>query len=430
MTGLNLPVRVPLKPMLAKAVSGIPQPADAAGGLAYEPKWDGFRCIVSRDGAGIELSSRGERPLTRYFPELAAGLLRELPTRCVVDGEIVIRNGPRLDFDALTERIHPAASRIKQLAARTPASFIVFDLLALDEEALLAQPFGKRREMLTEALRGCCPPVHVTPLTLSSELAARWFEEFEGAGLDGVVAKPLAGDHQPGKRAMFKIKHERTADCVVAGFRWHKSGDGVGSLLLGLYDDGGRLHHVGVASSFPAKYRAQLTEELRPLRMTAVTGHPWADWAEWADPGGPPATPAEPPATPAAQAGSGEPGNPGIARMPGGQSRWTGARDLSWEPLRPELIAEVAYDHLQSGRFRHTGQLRRWRPDRDPASCTFSQLEEPVAYDLDHILGDHHPPAARRPPAAHGSTGAQSLPACSIRAARGASALRALRYRR
>ena len=389
MTGLNLPVRVPLKPMLAKAVSGIPQPADAAGGLAYEPKWDGFRCIVSRDGAGIELSSRGERPLTRYFPELAAALLRELPTRCVVDGEIVIRNGPQLDFDALTERIHPAASRIKQLAERTPASFIAFDLLALDDEALLAQPFGKRREMLIEALRGCRPPVHLTPLTLSPELAARWFEEFEGAGLDGVVAKPLSGEYQPGKRAMFKIKHERTADCVVAGFRWHKSGDGIGSLLLGLYDDGGRLHHVGVASSFPAKYRAQLTEELRPLRMTAVTGHPWADWADWADPGGPPATPA--PAARLEQAGSGELGEPRVARMPGGQSRWTGTRDLSWEPLRPELVAEVAYDHLQSGRFRHTGQLRRWRPDRDPASCTFSQLEEPVAYDLDHMLGDQHP---------------------------------------
>ncbi|MGE5290277.1 MAG: ATP-dependent DNA ligase [Micromonosporaceae bacterium] len=287
-----MPVETPLKPMLAKSVSGIPESADVAGGVAYEPKWDGFRCIVLRDGEDIELSSRGERPLTRYFPELAAALLRELPRRCVVDGEIVVRKGQRPDFDALTERIHPAAKRIRQLAERTPASFIAFDLLALDNEALLAQPFGSRRELLIRELRDCKPPVHVTPLTLSPEVAAHWFREFEGAGLDGVIAKPLAGSYEPGKRVMFKIKHERTADCVVAGFRWHKSGEGVGSLLLGLYDDEGRLHHMGVAASFAAKYRMQLVKELEPFRMRDLSGHPWAEWAGSA--AGEPPEPGEP----------------------------------------------------------------------------------------------------------------------------------------
>jgi ATP-dependent DNA ligase len=377
----TFPVELPLRPMLAKSVSGLPQPADFDGGLAYEPKWDGFRCIVLRDGEYIELASRGERPLTRYFPELAAALLRELPRRCIVDGEIVVRKGQRLDFDALTERIHPAATRINQLAERTPASFIAFDLLAVDGQALLAEPFRRRRDVLAEVLRDSKPPVHLTPVTLSPEVADRWFREFEGAGLDGVIAKPLTGVYEPGKRVMFKIKHERTADCVVAGFRWHKSGEGVGSLLLGLYDDAGRLHHMGVAASFTAKYRVELVEKLEPFRMTDISGHPWARWAD-------PETGAEPPAPgEAVPGGLAAPTAAAAGRMPGGQSRWTGTRDLAWEPLRPELVVEVAYDHLQSGRFRHTGHMRRWRPDREPRSCTLSQLNEPEAYDLDQIFG-------------------------------------------
>ncbi|HEX2312517.1 MAG TPA: ATP-dependent DNA ligase [Thermomonospora sp.] len=352
---MDLPITPPLAPMLAKAVKTMPQ-----GDLLYEPKWDGFRCIVFRDGDEVELSSRGERPLTRYFPELVEAVKRELPERCVVDGEIVLRRGQVLDFDALQQRIHPAASRIRMLADTTPASFVAFDLLALDDEALLETPLGERRRRLEETLAGVKPPIHVTIASDSYETALRWFEEFEGAGLDGVVAKPRGLTYEPDKRLMFKVKHERTCDCVVAGFRWHKSGPIVGSLLLGLYNDQGALQHVGVAASFPMKRRAELVEELRPYRMDDLTGHPWEAWARQ-----------DQEAT--------------ADRMPGAVSRWTGKKDLSWVALRPELVCEVAYERMEGDRFRHTARFRRWRPDRTPESCTYEQLEVPVAYDLDDI---------------------------------------------
>ncbi|KND24913.1 ATP-dependent DNA ligase [Streptomyces acidiscabies] len=353
---MDLPVMPPVKPMLAKSVAKIPP------GMQYEAKWDGFRAIVFRDGDAVELGSRTTKPLTRYFPELAAALTERLPERCVLDGEIVIARDGRLDFDALTERIHPAASRVRTLAERTPASFIAFDLLALADTALLDVPLSDRRALLERALDGVSAPVHLAPATTDTAVAARWFEQYEGAGLDGVIAKPLALPYLQDERAMFKVKHERTADAVVAGYRFHKSGPVVGSLLLGLYDGEGTLQHVGVSASFTMARRAELVEELEPLRMADASAHPWAAWGDAA----------------AHEA----------ARLPGAPSRWSGKKDLSWVPVRPERVAEVAYDHMENGaRFRHTARFRRWRPDRTPESCTYAQLEEPVRYDLGEILG-------------------------------------------
>ena len=344
----------PVAPMLAKSVKEIPDVGHV------EPKWDGFRTIVFRDGDEVELGSRNEKPMTRYFPELVEALKENLPERCVVDGEIVVVTGDRLDFDALQQRIHPAASRVRLLAGQTPASFVAFDLLALGDEDLTHRPFGERRERLVAALADARPPVHVTPATGDLDEAQRWFRQFEGAGLDGVVAKPLDGTYQPDKRAMFKIKHERTADCVVAGFRWHKTGDVVGSLLLGLWADDGHLQHVGVSASFPMARRRTLLDDLAPYRDVDLAEHPWGAWADQ-------------------QAHAGQ-------RMPGAVSRWNATKDLSFVPLRPELVVEVAYDHMEGDRFRHTAQFRRWRPDRDPRSCTYAQLEEPVRFDLAEIL--------------------------------------------
>ncbi|MEU0691700.1 ATP-dependent DNA ligase [Streptomyces uncialis] len=353
---MDLPVMPPVKPMLAKSVPDIPP------GMQYEAKWDGFRAIVFRDGPELELGSRTGKPLTRYFPELVAALVDRLPARCVVDGEIVIARDGRLDFDALSERIHPADSRVRTLAERTPASFVAFDLLALGDDALLDTPLTDRRALLTEALAGVTPPVHLAPATTDAEVARSWFETYEGAGLDGVVAKPLDLPYRQNERLMFKVKHERTADVVVAGYRFHKSGPVVGSLLLGLYDDAGALQHVGVCAAFPMKRRAELVTELEPLRMESAADHPWAAWADEA-----------------AHAS---------ARLPGAPSRWSGKKDLSWVPVRPERVCEVGYDHMENGaRFRHTARFRRWRPDRTPSSCTFEQLDEPVRYDLGEILG-------------------------------------------
>ncbi|MZF84586.1 ATP-dependent DNA ligase [Streptomyces sp. SID5643] len=353
---MDLPVMPPVLPMLAKSVTAIP------AGMQYEAKWDGFRAIVFRDGDEVELGSRTGKPLTRYFPELVTAVRERLPERCVVDGEIVIAREGHLDFDALTERIHPADSRVRTLAERTPASLVVFDLLALGDESLMDVALTGRRERLAAELSGVRAPVHLAPATTDIEVARRWFEEYEGAGLDGVIAKPLTVPYRPDQRAMFKVKHERTADVVVAGYRLHKSGPVVGSLLLGLYDDRGTLQHVGVSAAFTMKRRAELVEELEPLRLDDVTGHPWAAWSE--------ETAHE------------------TARLPGAPSRWSGRKDLSWVPLRPERVAEVAYDHMENGqRFRHTARFRRWRPDRTPGSCTYAQLEEPVRYDLSEILG-------------------------------------------
>ncbi|WP_127359757.1 ATP-dependent DNA ligase [Actinacidiphila soli] len=351
---MDLPVMPPVKPMLAKSAAKIPP------GMLYEGKWDGFRAIVFRDGDEVEIGSRTGKPLTRYFPEVVEAVRAELPPRAVVDGEIVIATGGRLDFDALLERIHPAASRVRTLAERTPASFVAFDLLALGDSSLMGDPLTWRRQALVDALGTARPPVHVAPATTDIELARQWFDQFEGAGLDGVVAKRLDLGYRPDERVMIKVKHERTADCVLAGYRLHKSGPVVGSLLLGLYDAGGRLQHVGVCASFPMARRAALVEELEPRRMPSAEGHPWAEWAE-AD---------------AAATG----------RMPGAQSRWSAGKDLSWVPLRPERVVEVAYDHMQGDRFRHTVQFRRWRDDRDPSSCTYAQLEEPVNFDLADVL--------------------------------------------
>jgi ATP-dependent DNA ligase len=344
--------------MLAKLARELP----VRSGLVYEPKWDGFRCIVFRDGDEVELGSRNERPLTRYFPELAEPLRAQLPARCVVDGEIVIGGSTGLDFDALLQRIHPAESRVRRLAEETPASFVAFDLLAVDDDDLRARPFAERRERLVAALGGARSPVHLTPATDDPGRAQEWFARFEGAGLDGVVAKPGDLAYLEDKRAMIKVKHDRTADCVVGGFRWHKDGEGVGSLLLGLYDDEGTLHHVGVATSFSVTRRRELVDELVPLRDDALEGHPWRAWAE-----------AE-----AAEGGQ---------RLPGAPSRWNNARTMTWEPLRPERVAEVAYDHLQGDRFRHATRLVRWRPDRDAASCTYGQLQRPVPEELASVFG-------------------------------------------
>jgi ATP-dependent DNA ligase len=350
---MHLPVMPPVAPMLAKSVPDIPS------GASYEPKWDGFRSVVFRDGDEVEIGSRNERPMTRYFPELVQALRAELPARCVVDGEIVIATDDGLDFEALQQRIHPAASRVNMLAVQTPASFVAFDLLALGEEDLTSRPFTERRALLEQALAGSRAPVHVTPATTDRDLAQTWFREFEGAGLDGVVAKPLTGAYQPDKRVMFKIKHVRTADCVVAGYRIHKSGpDAIGSLLLGLHTADGTLASVGVIGAFPMARRRELFTELQPL-VTSFEDHPW----KWA-------------------------GTEELSRTPrsGETSRWNVGKDLSFVPLRPERVVEVRYDHMEGQRFRHTTQFVRWRPDREPASCTYEQLERPVNFDLEDIV--------------------------------------------
>jgi ATP-dependent DNA ligase len=347
-----------VKPMLAKAATKLP----VGDGVYYEPKWDGFRCVVFRDGDEVELGSRNERPLTRYFPEVVAAVKANLPERCVVDGEIVVPRGDRLHFEDLLQRIHPAESRINLLAEQTPASFVAFDLLALGDESLLETPFAERRARLESALGGVRAPVYLTGITRDAGTAQRWFDTFEGAGLDGVVAKTADLPYGPDQRLMTKVKHVRTADCVVAGFRWHKSGPIVGSLLLGLYNDAGDLQHIGVAASFPMARRAELVEELEPYRANALDGHPWQDWAN------------------AQVMGDGE------HRMPGAVSRWNAKKDLSWVPLRPELVVEIKYDQLEGRRLRHTGQFLRWRPDREPLSCTYDQLDVPVRYDLGEVL--------------------------------------------
>jgi ATP-dependent DNA ligase len=348
----------PIEPMLSKAVPELP-PGD---GWLFEPKWDGFRAIAFRDRDRLYLQSRDGRPLDRYFPDLAAPLRATLPARSVVDGEIVIATPEGLDFDALQMRLHPAASRVAKLAAETPASFVVFDLLAEGDEDLRSRPQAARRARLETALARAEGRVHLTPCTRDRAVARDWFHRFEGAGLDGIIAKHESTPYQPGKRVMLKIKHARTADCVVAGFRWHKNGPGelVGSLLLGLYDDEGALNHVGVTSSFTTVMRRQLVKELEPLREGALEGHPWREWAEAME---------------------------GSPRMPGGASRWSQGKDLSWEPLRIERVCEVAYDHLQGDRFRHAATFRRWRPDKPPAACRYDQLEVTPPAELTEIFG-------------------------------------------
>ncbi len=361
--GVNLPFDPPIEPMLAKPASALPE----GDGWLFEPKWDGFRALVFKDGDETYIQSRDLKPLDRYFPELAAPLRASLPERCVLDGEVVIAGDGGLQFEALLLRIHPAASRVKMLAEQSPASFIAWDLLALGDEDLRAVPQGERRARLEAAIGGSAkPPIHLTPATTDRALAVDWFDRFEGAGLDGVIAKRLDGTYLPGKRAMIKVKHQRAADCAVAGFRWHKNGPGthVGSLLLGLFDDAGTLHSVGVTSSFTWEKRGALTKELAPLRENALEGHPWGEWAEWAQ---------------AAEA-SGQ-------RLPGATSRWNRGKDLSWEPLRVERVVEVAYDHLQGDRFRHGTTFLRWRPDKQPAGCRYDQLEETAAYELAKIFG-------------------------------------------
>jgi ATP-dependent DNA ligase len=349
----------PVKPMLAKATKSLPRQGDLPGGFLYEPKWDGFRCVVFRDGDEVELGSRNERPLTRYFPEVVDAVRESLPGRCVVDGEIVIATPTGLDFEALQQRIHPADSRVRRLAAETPASFVAFDLLALGDDDLRTAPLHERRARLETALAGATPPVHLTPVTMDEGVAQDWFGRFEGAGLDGVVAKPRDLAYREDERVMFKVKHSRTADVVLAGFRWHKTGPIVGSLLLGLYDDTGTLHHVGVAASFTMARRAELVEELEPLRANALEGHPWRSWAEASHDG----------------------------RMPGAVSRWNAKKDLSWEPLRPERVLEVTYEHMEGTRFRHTAHFQRWRPDKEPYECTYEQLEVIAPYELASIFG-------------------------------------------
>jgi ATP-dependent DNA ligase len=350
--------------MLAKSVKGIPDPAKL-GGLVFEPKWDGFRCIVFRDGDEVELASRNTKPLTRYFPEVVEAVKASLPERCVVDGEIFVAIGDHLEFEKLQERIHPADSRVRLLAEQTPAGYVAFDLLALGDESLVREPFEVRRTRLTEALAGAEPPIHLTRTTTDPEEAQEWFSRFEGAGLDGVVAKPTGAPYQQNARTMLKIKHERTADVVLAGYRLHKTSTPekplLGSLLLGLYDGQGRLQHVGVSASFTAKRRAELLQELQPLVVDDLSEHPWGEWTDWAI------------------------ANPD--RVPGTQSRWSQGKDLSFTPLRPERVLEVGYDHMEGNRFRHTAQFKRWRDDRDPESCGYEQLEEPVSYDLAEVLG-------------------------------------------
>jgi len=354
-------VNPPLLPMLAKRVSELPP----AGECIFEPKWDGFRALVFRDGDEVLIQSRDEKPLDRYFPELLEPLRSSLPSRCVLDGELVIVRNDGLDFDALQLRLHPAASRVNLLSRQTPSSVVFFDLLCVGDRDLRSEPFGTRRRELETLLSSAPPPIHLTPATEDRSIASDWFRRFEGAGLDGVIAKPVAGTYEPNKRVMFKVKHERECDCVVAGFRWHKKGDRtlVGSLLLGLFDDAGALQHVGVCASFSTEKRGQLAEFLIPYRKDALANHPWKHWAEQGSDVGETAK-----------------------RMPGGQSRWSQGKDLSWEPLRPELVVEVAYDHMQGDRFRHTAQFRRWRNDKTPSDCTYAQLEVVTPQELAAIF--------------------------------------------
>jgi len=357
-------LRPPIEPMLAKLVEDIPQ-----GDYLYEPKWDGFRALVFRDGSEVYIQSRDARPLDRYFPELHAALLARLPSPCVLDGEIVIATPRGLDFDALQLRLHPAASRVERLAKETPSSFVAFDALAIGSRNLMTAPQAARRAELSRLLKLVEAPVFLTPMSEDRAVALDWLERFEGAGLDGVIAKPASAPYRPGKRAMIKVKHVRTADCVVAGFRWHKLGEGlIGSLLLGLYDDQGVLQHVGVTSSFTMNMRRDLARQLAPLRANAMSRHPWRRWAEGAVAG----------------------------RMPGGPSRWSAGKDLSWEPLRPTRVCEVRYDHMQGGRFRHATLFLRWRGDKRPKDCGYDQLEVAKAYELARIFS----PARGRPPPA------------------------------
>ena len=347
-----------IPPMLAKRVETLPED----GEWIFEPKWDGFRVVVFRDGDDVLLQSRDLKPLDRYFPELMEPLRAQLPQQCVLDGEIVIARERGLDFDALTLRIHPAASRVKTLAEQIPASVVFFDLLSEGDRDLRGEPFEERRKRLSEVMAQAVSPLHLTPATRSHDVARDWFQRFEGAGLDGVMAKGVGSAYQPDKRTMLKVKHERDCDCVVAGFRWHKDGEGtaVGSLLLGLYDDAGTLHHVGVCSSFTQVKRRELVEFLEPYRENAMEGHPWRGWAEASSSG---------------------------QRMPGGQSRWSAGKDLSWVPVRAELVVEVAYEHMQGDRFRHLAHFRRWRPDKPPRECTYAQLEVVAPAELQEVFG-------------------------------------------
>jgi ATP-dependent DNA ligase len=352
-------VEPPVEPMLAKLAEELPE----GGDFLYEPKWDGFRAVVFRSASDVFIQSRDLRPLDRYFPELHDALMQALPPGAVVDGEIVIATDHGLDFDALQMRLHPAASRVLKLAKETPSSFVGFDVLAVDGRDVRDLPQHERRVLLDKLLSRAGPPIHLTPMTRDRSVAADWLDRFEGAGLDGVIAKPADATYQPGKRAMIKVKHSRTADCVVAGFRWHKDGKNarVGSLLLGLYDDKGSLHHVGVTSSFTMAKRAELVDELATLRKGALEGHPWREWAEVDSDGG--------------------------ARMPGGQSRWSAGKDLSWEPLRIERVCEVKYDHMQGDRFRHAAIFLRWRSDKRPGDCRYDQLEVTTPYELEKVFG-------------------------------------------
>jgi ATP-dependent DNA ligase len=350
----------PIEPMLAKLVDDIPD----SDNFLFEPKWDGFRALVFRSADDVYIQSRDLKPLDRYFPELHEALLARLPAGCVIDGEIVIAGDKGLDFDALQLRLHPAASRVQKLAKSSPSSFVAFDALAAEGRSIVDLPQADRRKALEKMLNTVKPPVFLTPVTRDRKTAAEWLQRFEGAGLDGVIAKPADAPYQPGKRAMFKIKHARTADCVVAGFRWHKKApDIVGSLLLGLYDDQGTLHHVGVTSSFTMARRKQLAEELEPLRKNALASHPWKAWSDLAKDAD------------------------GSQRMPGGQSRWSAGKDLSWEPVRIERVCEVKYDHMQGDRFRHAATFLRWRDDKAPQDCRYDQLEVIPAYELSSIFG-------------------------------------------
>jgi ATP-dependent DNA ligase len=353
-------VNPPVLPMLSKRVGELP----AGGQWIFEPKWDGFRALVFRDRHEIFIQSRDEKPLNRYFPELLEPLGLQLPPRCVLDGEIVVAKNGALDFEALQLRLHPAASRVRLLSGQIPASIVFFDLLCEGDQDLRDEPFQVRRQRLESFLSIATPPIHLTPATRESSVASDWFRRFEGAGLDGVMAKPVSGSYEPDKRVMLKVKHERDCDCVVAGFRWHKSGEGmVGSLLLGLFDSNGALQHVGVCASFTQEARRELADYLAPYRKDALTGHPWRLWAEH----------------------GGEPGAGGH-RIPGGQSRWSQGKDLSWEPLRAELVVEVTYEHMQGNRFRHMSHFRRWRPDKAPAQCTYAQLEVVPPQELAEIF--------------------------------------------
>jgi ATP-dependent DNA ligase len=353
-------IEPPIEPMLAKLADELP----AGSHFLYEPKWDGFRAIVFRGTSDVYIQSRDLRPLDRYFPDLREPLLEQMPAGSVIDGEIVIATKKGLDFDALQLRLHPAASRVAKLAGETPAGFVAFDLLAVDGRDIRETPLAERRVHLERIGERLAPPLYLTPMTRDRAVAVDWLDRFEGAGLDGVIAKPDAGIYEPGKRAMLKVKHARTADCVVAGFRWHKSGhDTLGSLLLGLYDKKGTLHHVGVTSAFTMSERKRLVLELAPLRENALDNHPWREWAAGSE----------------------------FTRMPGGQSRWSAGKDLSWEPLRIERVCEVKYDHLQGDRFRHAAVFQRWRPDRQPSDCRYDQLEVTTPYELEKVFGAARP---------------------------------------